>query len=80
MSLILIAVPVLIIEIALIVNATRPRSQMIQQHEGDIRLPYKRYKQLYPNTKMSYEDYKLMQTRDSYRHAISSKLLKRMVH
>ncbi|MCX6648535.1 MAG: hypothetical protein NTV61_04005 [Candidatus Bathyarchaeota archaeon] len=80
MSLLWVAVPILVIEFAVMVSATRPRNRLIQQHEGDIRLPYKRYRQLYPNTNMSYEDYKEMQARDSYRHAISSKELKRMVH
>jgi hypothetical protein len=80
MSLIWVAVPLLVVEIAVIVAATRPARRIAQQHEGDIRLPYKRYRKLYPNTSMSYEDYKKMQARDSYRHAISSKTLKRMVH
>jgi hypothetical protein len=79
-SLLWVAIPVLVIEFAVMVSATRPRNRLIQQHEGDIRLPYKRYRQLYPNTHMSYEDYKDMQARDSYSHAINSKELKRMVH
>ena len=79
-SILYVAVPILILEIILIASALRPRSRLTQQHEGDIRLPYKRYKQLYPNTRMSYDDYKEMQTRDSYKHAINSKKLTRMVH
>jgi hypothetical protein len=78
-SLIWVAVPVLAVEFAIIAGAAKPRTSMKKQHEGDIRLPYKKYKQLYPNTTMSYEDYKQMQTRDSYRRAINSKELKRMV-
>ncbi len=78
-SILYIAVPILILEIIFIAVMSRPRSRIAQQHEGDIRLPYKRYRQLYPNTRMSYEEYKEMQTRDSYKHAINSKELKRMV-
>lgn len=73
------AIVILIIEFAVIAQSTRPRDRLIQQHEGDIRLPYKRYRQLYPNTHMSYDDYKQMQMRDAYRVAINSKELKRMV-
>ncbi len=78
-SILYVAVPILILEIILIASASRPRSRLKQQHEGDIRLPYKRYKKLYPNTRMSYDDYKEMQTRDSYKRSINSKELRRMV-
>ncbi len=79
MSLIWVAVPILAVEFAIIAGAAKPRMSLKKQHEGDIRLPYKKYKQLYPSTTMNYEDYKQMQMRDSYRRAISSKELKRMV-
>jgi hypothetical protein len=78
-SLIWVVVPVLAVEFAIIASAAKPRTSLKKQHEGDIRLPYKKYKQLYPNTTMNYEDYKQMQTRDSFRRAINSKELKRMV-
>ncbi len=79
-TLLWIAIPILIIEFAVLVSATSTRTRLVKQHEGDIRLPYKRYKQLYPSTSMNYEDYKQMQMRDAYRRAINSKELKRMVH
>ncbi len=75
-----VAIPILIIEFAVIVSATSTRTRLVRQHEGDIRLPYKRYKQLYPTSSMNYEDYKQMQMRDAYRRSINSKELKRMVH
>lgn len=78
-TLLWIAIPILVLEFVSLAISARPRDRLIQQHEGDIRLPYKRYKQLYPNTHMSYEDYKQMQMRDAYRVTINSKELKRMV-
>jgi hypothetical protein len=78
-SLIWIAVPIIAIEFAIIAGVAKPRTSLKRQHDGDIRLPYKKYRQLYPSTTMSYEDYKQMQMRDSYRRAINSKELKRMV-
>lgn len=80
MSLLVYVIPLIVVEVAVIVAATRPSHRDVTQHEGDIRLPYKRYRELYPHTSMNYEEYKLMQTRDSFKHAISSKQLKRMVH
>ncbi len=79
-NLLWIAIPILIVEFAVLVSATRTRTRLVKQHDGDIRLPFKRYKQLYPSTSMSYDDYKQMQARDAYRRAINSKELKRMVH
>ncbi len=79
MSLVLVAVSIFVVGFAVIVIAARPRDRLVRQHEGDIRLPYKRYKQLYPSSPISYEEYKQMQMRDSYRRAINSKELKRMV-
>jgi hypothetical protein len=49
------------------------------QHEADIRLPYKKYRELYPHTTFTYEQYKLMQARDAFRTVIPSKKLIRMV-
>jgi len=80
MSLLVVAIPIIVIEVAVIVAATRPSHRDVTQHEGDIRLPYKRYRELYPHTSMTYEEYKQMQARDSFNHSISSKQLKRMVH
>lgn len=49
------------------------------QHELDIRLTYKRYKELYPNSQISYEEYKELQKKKAFRKSISSRKLKRMV-
>ena len=80
MSFLIIAIPIIVIEVAVIVAATKPSHRDVTQHEGDIRLPFKRYRELYPHTRMTYEEYKQMQSRDSFSHSISSKQLKRMVH
>jgi hypothetical protein len=50
-----------------------------QQWELDIRLPYKRFKQLYPYSKMTYQEYKQAQMRTAFRKAVSSQKNKRMV-
>lgn len=49
------------------------------QHELDIRLTYKRYKELYPHSTISYPEYKELQKRQAFRRSISSRKLKRMV-
>jgi hypothetical protein len=50
-----------------------------EQLEMDMRLPYKRFKQLYPETEITYEEYKRMQKERSFRRALSSQENKRMV-
>ncbi len=47
--------------------------------ELDSRLPYKRFKQLYPYSRLTYEEYKELQRRIAFRRAVSSKENKRMV-
>jgi hypothetical protein len=49
------------------------------QHETDLRLTYKRYKELYPNSVISYAEYKKLQTQKAYKKAVSSMKIKRMV-
>lgn len=49
------------------------------QHDLDIRLTYKRYKELYPSSTISYQEYKEMQKKQAFRKSISSRKLKRMV-
>lgn len=49
------------------------------QYETDIRLTYKRYQELYPDSPISYENYKRIQTRQAFRKAVSSRKIKRMV-
>jgi hypothetical protein len=48
------------------------------QQEVDLRLTYKRYKELYPSD-ITYEEYKRMQRQRAYRKAVSSTKIKRMV-
>ncbi len=70
MSLLIVTIPIIVIEVAVIVAATRPSHRDVTQHEGDIRLPFKRYRELYPHTRMTYEEYKQMQSRDSFSHTL----------
>lgn len=75
---------VLIVEIALVVvwliarKAWTPRAYGLQR-EVDLRLTYKRYTEIYPAARMSYQDYKRMQSQRAYRRAVSSTKIKRMV-
>jgi hypothetical protein len=48
------------------------------QQEVDLRLTYKRYKEMYPSD-ITYEEYKRMQRQRAYRKAVSSTKIKRMV-
>jgi hypothetical protein len=47
--------------------------------ETDLRLTYKRYMELYPNSTISYPEYKKLQTRSAYKKAVSSMKIERMV-
>jgi hypothetical protein len=49
------------------------------QMELDLRLPYKRFKQLYPSTRLTYEEYKKLQMKRAFRRSMSSQDNKRMV-
>ncbi len=75
---------VLIVEIVLVFawliarKAGNPREYGLQR-EVDLRLTYKRYAEMYPATRMSYRDYKRMQSERAYRRAVSSTKIKRMV-
>jgi hypothetical protein len=50
-----------------------------QQMELDMRLPYRRFKQLYPGSNIGYEEYKSMQMKSAFRRSMSSQENKRMV-
>jgi hypothetical protein len=56
-----------------------PKRSSVQHHESDIRLPYKKYRELYPKTDFTYDEYKKMQAKEAFKTAIPSKMLKRMV-
>jgi len=49
------------------------------QRDVDLRLTYKRYMEIYPGARMSYEDYKRLQAQSAYKKAVSSTKIKRMV-
>jgi len=49
------------------------------QMELDLRLPYRRFKQLYPHSKLTYEEYKQLQMRKAFRKSTSSQQNQRMV-
>jgi hypothetical protein len=49
------------------------------QWDTDLRLPYKRFKELYPWTKITYQEYKKLQMERAFRRAVSSEKNKRMV-
>jgi ABC-type transport system involved in cytochrome bd biosynthesis fused ATPase/permease subunit len=53
--------------------------QFSTQMELDMRLPYKRFKQLYPENKWTYKEYKRMQMQTAFRRSYSSQDNKRMV-
>ena len=79
----LIFAGILIWIVLLVVAALRssPRTAHVTalQREVDLRLTYKRYMQIYPSARMSYEDYKKLQTQRAYKKAVSSTKIKRMV-
>jgi len=49
------------------------------QRELDLRLTYKRYKEIYRSTQITYPEYKRMQAERAYKKAVSSTKNKRMV-
>ena len=50
-----------------------------RMRETDLRLTYKRYREIYPNSTISYREYKKLQTRSAYKKAVSSRKIERMV-
>jgi hypothetical protein len=49
------------------------------QMELDLRLPYRRFKELYPSSRLTYEEYKKLQMQRAFRRSMSSQDNKRMV-
>jgi hypothetical protein len=49
------------------------------QMELDLRLPYRRFRQLYPHSKLTYKEYKRLQMQRAFRRSMSSQDNKRMV-
>jgi len=50
-----------------------------RMRETDLRLTYKRYMEIYPNSNISYSEYKQLQTRKAYKRSVSSMKIERMV-
>jgi hypothetical protein len=50
-----------------------------EQVEFDMRLPYKRFKQLYPLSDITYKEYKKLQVQHAFKRAVGSQRNKRMV-
>jgi len=58
----------------------RRRSEpKVRYYETDLRLTYKRFMELYPNSEISYMEYKKLQAKKAYKRAVSPKKIKRMV-
>jgi hypothetical protein len=53
--------------------------QFSSQMELDMRLPYRRFKQLYPGSRLTYEEYKKVQMQTAFRRSMSSQENHRMV-
>lgn len=49
------------------------------QMELDMRLPYRRFKKLYPRSNLTYQQYKDLQVRKAFRRSMSSQDNQRMV-
>ena len=58
---------------------TAGRMQTREYAETDLRLTYKRFKELYPFSQITYQEYKQLQARKAFRRAVSSEKIKRMV-
>jgi len=50
-----------------------------EQAEFDLMLPYKRFKQLYPWTDITYHEYKKLQMQHAFRRAVGSGRNRRMM-
>jgi len=58
----------------------RRRSEpKVRYYETDLRLTYKRFMELYPNSEISYREYKKLQRKKAYKRAVSPKKIRRMV-
>ncbi|MEM3731357.1 MAG: hypothetical protein QW667_05030 [Candidatus Bathyarchaeia archaeon] len=55
------------------------RSRRAEPSELDLRLTYKRFKELFPYYEITYEEYKKLQMQKAFKKAVSSEKNKRMV-
>ena len=70
---------ILLLFIAAWIGSPKTARVLTLQKDVDLRLTYKRYMEIYPSARMSYEDYKQLQVQRAYRKAVSSTKIKRMV-
>lgn len=84
---------ILIVVVAITYNKSKPKQpqryrsgrkeyipgEFSAQMELDLRLPYKRFKQLYPDNTLTYKEYKKLQMQRAFRRSMSSQDNKRMV-
>lgn len=55
------------------------RGEFGEYTETDLRLTYKRFKELYPHSEITYQEYKKLQAQKAFKRAVSSEKIKRMV-
>ncbi len=72
---ILVAAAIVVILWWLLKKGSEPKVR----YETDLRLTYKRFMELYPNSEISYLEYKKLQAKKAYKRAVSPKKIKRMV-
>jgi len=74
---------ILVAEILIIIwwkyEGIRVSARTTSQLETDLRLTYKRYREIYPNSTLDYSEYKRLQARKAYKRAVSPTKIKRMV-
>jgi len=73
----------LIVEVTIVIllkfGRKMKKASRDRMRETDLRLTYKRYMEIYPNSTISYREYKKLQTRSAYKKAVSSMKIERMV-
>jgi len=71
----------LIVEITIVIllKFRRKMTSKGGARETNLRLTYKRYREIYPNSTISYPEYKKLQARKAYKKAVSAMKLERMV-
>ena len=70
---------ILLLFIAAWLGSPKTSRVLTVQRDVDLRLTYKRYMEIYPGARMSYEEYKRLQAQSAYKKAVSSTKIKRMV-
>lgn len=76
---ILFALLIVEVTIVILLKFRRKMTGKGRAHETNLRLTYKRYRELYPSSTITYSKYKKLQTRSAYKKAVSSMKIERMV-